>query len=152
MSISLIFTFTSKILEHRIKTAWLITDQHRLGTILHPKLYKFECCHDEKENSIDALTKEFKKYQSSKCLSRTNLLTSTHNLSQYSLPSRTTTTTTSKQKNLLAQCFDSKPPVVCQPTDEYQEIDDYLAFDRNPDYYVDENSEDIHTQVERYGS
>jgi hypothetical protein len=67
-----------------------------------------------------------------------------HNISQSSLPSLPiTTTTTSKQKNLLAQCFDSKAPVVCQPTNVYQEINDYLIFDLNLNYHVDEHSEDI---------
>ncbi len=111
LSFSSLSTSASQIIEHRIKTASLITDEHRLGTILHPKLKKFESCDDEIENSIDALKIEFQKHQSNKCLSNTNSLTSTHNISQSSIPSCTTTTnTTSKQKNLVAQCFDSKAP------------------------------------------
>ncbi|CAF3686294.1 unnamed protein product [Rotaria sp. Silwood1] len=47
----------------RRKTIWLITTEHRLATILHPKLRNFESCYDEKENSIPALKLPYDKCQ-----------------------------------------------------------------------------------------
>ncbi|CAF1563917.1 unnamed protein product, partial [Rotaria sordida] len=46
-------------LAHRIKTAWMITNEHRLATVLHPKLKKFETSNEEKQNAIDVLKREF---------------------------------------------------------------------------------------------
>jgi hypothetical protein len=131
----------SKILESRIIIAWLITDQHRLATILHPKLKKFERCPDEKEKSIDALKAEYKKYQLNNSSSNVKLLISTHASSESTSPSRSTTTTL-KRTNILSQCFDSKLQVPCKPPNIYQEIDDYLIFDSSQTYDNDENTDD----------
>ncbi|CAM4773611.1 unnamed protein product [Rotaria magnacalcarata] len=40
-----------------------IANEHRLATILHPKLKNFECCHDEKENAISALKSAFDQHK-----------------------------------------------------------------------------------------
>lgn len=132
----------SKILERRITIAWLITDQHRLATILHPKLKNFERCPDEKEKSLDALKAEFKKYQSNNSLSNMKLLTSIPASSESASTSRSTTTTL-KRKNILSQCFDSKLQMTCKPPNIYQEIDDYLIDNSSQAYADDENADDI---------
>ena len=46
-----------------MKNAWPITDQHRLATILHPKMKNFDICPDQKDQSITALEVEVEKYR-----------------------------------------------------------------------------------------
>ncbi|CAF3758468.1 unnamed protein product [Rotaria sp. Silwood1] len=101
--------------SRRLNNASLVTDEHRLATILHPKLKHFDCCRYEKEKSIDILKLEFKKHQSIISLSYTNSLTPTYgNLQSSSSASAPDTAT--KPKNLLVQCFDAKVNVVVMMT------------------------------------
>ncbi|CAF1436055.1 unnamed protein product [Rotaria sp. Silwood1] len=101
--------------SRRLNNASPVTDEHRLATILHPKLKHFDCCRYEKEKSIDILKLEFKKHQSIISLSYTNSLTPTYgNLQSSSSASAPDTAT--KPKNLLVQCFDAKVNVVVMMT------------------------------------
>lgn len=107
-----------------MKNAWCITDYHRLSTILHPKLKNFDCCIDEKANSIKVLKQEFLKHASISSSSCSNESGSTH--VDPKIPS-SSPATIQKRKNLLSQCFDAKVIDTSQSSNPMQEIDDYLA-------------------------
>ena len=116
-------------------------DEHRIATILHPKLKHFESCPGEKQNSIDVLKLEFEKHQLIISSSCTNSLTSTY-VNLQSTSSSSTSSTKIKTTNLLAQCFDVEVDVVSTRSNPFQEIDDYLTSERNKNYY-DDNSQDM---------
>ena len=112
-------------LVDRIKSAWLITSEHRLATVLHPKLKNFEFCPEEKDHAMSTLRSEFDKQ-------RSNLTTSSGNPI---LPSQTGTSlsvpTSSnlgkrKSKHLLSQCFDTTNNTASKAEDPHQEIADYF--------------------------
>ena len=137
MFLSLLQILLCFILERRIKNVWLITDHHRLSTILHPKLKNFDCCIDEKEKSINVLKQEFQKHFPMSSSSSSNESHSPQINGKSSLPAPTNAI--HKQKNLLSQCFDSKIINTSQSSNPYQEIDDYLATDFSQSFAGDDD-------------
>jgi hypothetical protein len=124
-----------------MKSVWQIKTEHRLATILHPKLKNFESCHDEKENAVSALKLAFDKYHLNNSSSSIYLL----NSSQIRSSSSSTTdvnTSASKNKNLLTQYFDRtvNTDVNVKSSNPHKEIDDYLNSEYCPAYY-DNNHE-----------
>ncbi|CAF1276411.1 unnamed protein product [Didymodactylos carnosus] len=117
---------TNPLIERRIQNAWLITDQHRLSTFLHPKLKNFDYSIDEKSNAIRALKNEYDSHNlinSSPCANALDYLAE-------NLKTCTSLSTMKKQKrkNLLLECFDLNVDVGSQASKPYQEIDDYLTL------------------------
>ncbi|CAF1519312.1 unnamed protein product [Adineta steineri] len=55
----------------------------------------------------------------------------------------TSTTKIQKRKNLILECFDLNVGGGYQPSDSYQEIDDYLGFNYKK-HYNDNESDDVH--------
>ncbi|CAF1551253.1 unnamed protein product, partial [Adineta ricciae] len=128
-------------LAHRIKSAWLITTEHKLATILHPKMKNFENSPDEKDSAISELKLAFDK-ELSISSSSICLLNSNQDMS-LSLSGQNTngTTLSSKNKSLLTQCFDNVSNVCVKPPNQYQEIDDYLNISDNYNYVYHENDD-----------
>jgi hypothetical protein len=110
-----------------MKNVWLITDEHRLATLLHPKMKNFECCMDEKEGAIVALKMMIDKHRSSSasCLSNSESIDEIDSQSS----STPISASSAKRKNLLAQCFDTKVNVPRESSDRYQEMHDYLLYE-----------------------
>jgi hypothetical protein len=127
------------ILARRMENNWLITNEHRLATILHPKLKNFESSSNEKENAISALKLAFDKHNSNIFSSSTHPVHSSHITSSSS--STTNTNTTTAKNNLLTQCFDSTINNNVKTSNPHQEIDDYLNCEYNYNY-PDNSSED----------
>lgn len=115
--------------ERRLSNAWMITDEHRLATILHPKLKNFDCCPLEKNSSIEALKLVFDKYESvnSSILTQENIDNNTDSSSTLSVYN--VNPSLKKNMNLLAQCFDSPSVANDQHTNRYQEIYRYSSWD-----------------------
>ena len=117
-----------------------MTSEHGIETILHPKLKKFDCCYDEKENAHSALKFEFDKYQSGVSMSSVCLLNPNQSMSSPSSNTGTVTITLNS-KNFLTQCSDTIAGTNAKAQNPYQEIDDYLnsdvSSDDNNSYYVD---------------
>ncbi|CAF1474534.1 unnamed protein product [Rotaria sordida] len=127
-------------IAHRMKTVWLISNEHRLATILHPKLKNFESCYDEKERAISALKLAFDKYQlnnsSSACVLGSNQVIS-------SISSNTDTNIASlKGKKLLIQCFDAMVNSNVKTPNSHQEIEDYLNSEFSYNYNENECEDD----------
>ncbi|CAF3454168.1 unnamed protein product, partial [Rotaria sp. Silwood2] len=120
-------------LAHRMKANWLITTEHRLATILHPKLKNFEYCYDEKENTISALKLAFDKCQLNISLS-SSYLSNSNQLMSSSSSNIETSTVTLKSKNLLTQCFDTIVKTDVEVPKPRQEINDYLNFEFSYSY------------------
>ncbi|CAF2941605.1 unnamed protein product, partial [Rotaria sp. Silwood2] len=138
------FISTSSFVGHRIKVAWIITNEHRLATILHPKFKKFESCADEKQAAIDVLKKEFDVHydanlDSINSLSPSSTTTSTSMMKLASASSSPASIkcASSVWKSILAQCFDQQPDGLISSTNRYQGVDDYL----NRDFYFKEDEE-----------
>ena len=122
--------FVLHTLERRMKNVWLISDEHRLATLLHPKMKNFECCIEEKEDAIAALKVMIDKHRSSSssCLSNSGSIGQIDSQSS----SKPMSASAAKRKNLLAQCFDAKVNVPHESSDRYQEIHDYLLYEVAP--------------------
>jgi hypothetical protein len=114
------------IVERRIKTAWPITDQHRLATILHPKMKHFENFPDQKDQSITALEVEVEKYSKSDLYCDPNSPLSIGGKLEV-LSTVPKTTMAKKKNNLLLQCFDLTIDQTSKSTNPRTEIDEYLA-------------------------
>lgn len=132
------------IVVHRIKTKWLITAEHQLATILHPKLKNFQCCSDEKENAISELKLAFDQFQ----LNVPSAPSSSSSSSSLNSNQATSTTSsdintnaeTLKSTNLLAQCFDLILYKSVETRNPHQQIDDYLNSE------FSNNQDDIYSQ------
>ncbi|CAF4164080.1 unnamed protein product [Rotaria sordida] len=129
--------------SHRIKVAWIITNEHRLATILHPKFKKFESCADEKRAAIDVLKNEFDVHYDANLDSinslspSTTTSTSMMKLASASSSHASIKCASSVRKGILSQCFDQQPNGLISSTNRYQEVDDYL----NRDFYFKEDEE-----------
>ncbi|CAF1542534.1 unnamed protein product [Adineta ricciae] len=133
-------------LARRIKQIWSVTSEHRLATILHPKLKHFDICHDEKQNAVSELKLAFDKHRSNiSTPSVPSLFNSNQNLA---LSSSNTDTSIPmfKSKSLLTQCFDVTISPNAKAPNPHQEIDDYLNLDHSDDYngkYYEDGDIDI---------
>jgi hypothetical protein len=126
-------------LADRIKSAWIITTEHRLATILHPKLKNFESCDEEKASAMSVLELQFDKYQSNNLTSSVISSNSTQ-ISSLCSPKMNIDNPKSKSKNVLAQCFDSTiKKNNCEVLDRRQEINDYLTSELPSNYNDDFN-------------
>ncbi|CAF2003862.1 unnamed protein product [Rotaria magnacalcarata] len=112
-------------LVRRMKTAWLITNEHRLATILHHKLKNFECCHGEKENAISALKSAFDQHKVN-ILSPSSCVSKPHQVTLPSSSNINKDVVVSKSKSLLVQCFDMQVDSTMEIVNPHQEIDVYL--------------------------
>ena len=122
-----------------MKTIWVITNEHRLATILHPKLKNFECCYDEKERAISALKLAFDKYQSNNSSSAC-VLDSNQVISPVSSDTNTNIVSL-KSKKLLTQCFDTMDNSDVKVPNPHKTIEDYLnsefSYNYNENDYED---------------
>lgn len=109
-----------------MKIAWPITDQHRLATILHPKMKNFDSCPDQKDQSITALEVEVEKYLKTDLYSDPNSPLSIGCKSE-ALSTVPKTMMAKKKNNLMSQCFDLTIDQTSKSTNPRTEIDEYLA-------------------------
>lgn len=123
----------SEFLASRMKHAWVIRSEHRLATILHPKLRNFDMCNDEKDNALAELKLALDKYRLNISAQSVHLVNSNQVISSSS-SNTDTYITTLKSKNILTQCFDTTLNSNSKTPNPYQEIDDYLNSDLPYDY------------------
>jgi len=112
-----------------LKNHWLITSEHRLATILHPKLKNFDSCLDEKENAITALKSAFDKYQLDNLLLPAYPVHPSPIMSTSTCSSTASSNKKSAKVNLLTQCFDNVINTDVKTSDPYHEINEYLNYD-----------------------
>lgn len=110
-----------------MKNIWLISDEHRLATLLHPKMKNFECCMDEKVDAIAVLKVMIDKHRSSgsSCLWNSTSIGQIDSQSS----SKPMSASAAKRNKLLAQCFDAKANVPRESSDRYQEIHAFLLHE-----------------------
>ncbi|CAF1283129.1 unnamed protein product [Rotaria magnacalcarata] len=121
-------------LGERIRSVWILQDQHYICTFLHPRLKRFDTAPHEKDIAFNLVKQEL--------------------LARISTPSVTTDTASKavatdgtviidstapvNSNNLLDRCFDKPRPITSSDATPVKELNDYMAL-----VVADEQSDDI---------
>ncbi|CAF1398655.1 unnamed protein product, partial [Didymodactylos carnosus] len=113
-------------LSERIKSAWILQNQHFISTLLHPSLKHFHKAPNGKYKALDLVKQEIlKRTLASPIYDNTTseLATTTDSITF-------DTTTPSNSNNLLARCFDQPKPPSSSTSTPFDELDSYMALDQ----------------------
>ncbi|CAF2150930.1 unnamed protein product [Rotaria magnacalcarata] len=113
-------------LGERIKTAWILQDQHYMCTLLHPLLKNFDIAPNERAKAFDLVKKELLARVSS---SHTIANTSSGNINTTTTTTTTNTTTSLASNDLLSFCFDRPQQKIISNSTPLNELYDYMTLD-----------------------
>ncbi|CAF2119222.1 unnamed protein product, partial [Rotaria magnacalcarata] len=113
-------------LGERIKTAWILQDQHYMCTLLHPLLKNFDIAPNERAKAFDLVKKELLARVSS---SHTIANASSGNINTTTTTTTTNTTTSLASNDLLSFCFDRPQQKIISNSTPLNELYDYMTLD-----------------------
>ncbi|CAF5168719.1 unnamed protein product, partial [Rotaria magnacalcarata] len=121
-------------LGERIKSVWILQDQHYICTFLHPCLKRFGVAPHEKDIAFGLVKREL--------LVRTSISRITTDTASNAVTTNVSiindSTAPVDPNNLLACCFDKPRPIISSVTTPVKELNDYMKF-----IIPDEESDDI---------